>query len=130
MAKVLVVDDNADERLIYAAVLHYHGHDVQQAEDARTGIDLAKSGLPAVILMDVYLPVLNGLMATELLRATPETAEIPVVCVSGYDINPAHAIAAGCSSFLRKPISPNDLVKMVNQLVEDPKSKPEPRSPR
>lgn len=123
MAKILVVDDNADERLIYSAVLHYHGHEVQQAEDARTGIDLAKRGMPQVILMDVHLPVMNGLLATEVLRATPETSEIPVVCVTGYDINPAHAMAAGCSWFLRKPIIPGDLVRVVDLLVADPKAR-------
>lgn len=117
-----MVDDNADERLIYTAVLHYHGHEVQEAADARTGIELAKRGLPQVILMDVYLPVMNGLMATEVLRATPETSEIPVVIVTGYDVSPADAIAVGCSSFLRKPISPSDLVSTVNRLVADPKA--------
>jgi CheY-like chemotaxis protein len=127
MAKILVVDDNADERLIYSAVLHYHGHDVDEAADARTGIDLAKSGMPNIILMDVHLPVMNGLLATELLRATPETANIPVVCVTGYDLNPANAFASGCSHFLRKPISPGELVDTVNILLADPLARQGPR---
>jgi two-component system, cell cycle response regulator DivK len=120
MAKILVVDDNADERLIYSAVLHYHGHEVEEAADARSGIDLAKTRMPNIILMDVHLPVMNGLLATEVLRATPETADIPVVCVTGYDLNPANAFAAGCSQFLRKPISPGDLVNTVNTLLAHP----------
>ena len=117
MAKILVVDDNADERLIYSAVLHYHGHEVSEAEDGKSGIDLAKRTLPNVILMDVHLPILNGLMATEILKASPETADIPIVCLTGYDINPAHAISSGCSHFLRKPVSPSDLTRTVNSLL-------------
>src|SRR5687768_2281648 len=97
MAKILVVDDNADERLIYSAVLHYHGHEVDEAGDARQGIELARTRSPSVILMDVHLPVMNGLLAAEILRATPETSEIPILCLSGYDITLTQAKAAGCN---------------------------------
>lgn len=117
MARILVVDDNPDERLIYSAVLHYHGHTVDEAEDARTGIQMAQSKSPDIILMDVHLPVMNGLLAAEILKASPETSAIPILCLTGYDVNPAHAIASGCSEFLRKPVAPTDLTRVVDSLL-------------
>ena len=117
MARILVVDDNADERLIYSAVLHYAGHVVEEAADARTGIEIAKAKQPDAILMDVHLPVMNGLLAAEILRATPATSSIPILCLTGYDVNPTHAIASGCSDFLRKPVSPTELTRVVERLL-------------
>ena len=117
MARILVVDDNADERLIYSAVLHYHGHAVSEAGDAREGVEQARATIPDIILMDVHLPVMSGLLATEILRATPETAHIPILCLSGYDVTKAQTEAAGCNSFLRKPVSPSELSRMVDALL-------------
>ena len=117
MARILVVDDNPDERLIYSAVLHYHGHTVDEAADARVGIQLAQDRQPDVILMDVHLPVMNGLLAAEILKATPNTSSIPILCLTGYDVNPAHAIASGCNEFLRKPVAPTDLTRVVDSLL-------------
>lgn len=118
MAKVLVIDDNDDERQIYSAVLHYNGFDVEEASNALAGIDLAKAVRPAAIVMDVRMPGLNGLLATEILRATPETSRIPVVCVSGYDVPPDQAKAAGCNRMLRKPVPPTELVIAVQAVVD------------
>jgi len=118
MPVILVIDDNDDERQIYSAVLHYNGFDVEEATNALSGIDLAKALKPAAIVMDVRLPGLNGLLATEILRATPETSRIPVVCVSGYDVPPAQATEAGCERMLRKPVPPTDLVLAVRAVIE------------
>lgn len=118
MAKVLVIDDNDDERQIYSALLHYNGFDVEEAANALTGIDLAKALKPAAIVMDVRMPGLNGLLATEILRATPETSGIPVVCVSGYDVSAGQARDAGCSRMLRKPVPPTELVLAVRALLD------------
>lgn len=118
MARILVVDDNADERLIYSAVLHYAGHTVDQAADARNGIELAKTVHPDAILMDVHMPVMNGLLAAEILRATPATSAIPILCLTGYDVPKAHALASGCSRLLRKPVSPVELTQVVKELLE------------
>ena len=119
MAKILIVDDNADERLIYSAVLHYHGHEVSEAVDGKAGIDMARSTQPAVILMDVHLPVMNGLLAAEILKASPDTSDIPIVCLTGYDISRSHALESGCCQFLRKPVSPSELTQAVDSLLAE-----------
>lgn len=115
-----MVDDNADERLIYSALLHYHGHEVLEAHNAQVGLDTARRTIPAVILMDVHLPDMNGLRATEILRSIKETSGIPVICVTGYDVMPAAARAAGCADFLRKPVSPPDLIRSVAAVLSRP----------
>ncbi|MEX2283053.1 MAG: response regulator [Gemmatimonadota bacterium] len=117
MGRVLVVDDNADERLIYSAVLKHHGHEVEQAGDGAGAVELARSFKPDAILMDVHMPVMDGLLASQLLRAQADTAGIPILCVTGYDIHPSQAAAAGCNGFLRKPIPPRMLLDAVAALL-------------
>ena len=118
MGRVLVVDDNADERLIYSAVLKHHGHEVEQAGDGAGAVELARSLIPDLIVMDVHMPVMDGLLAAQAIRAHQATSGIPILCVSGYDVYPSQAAAAGCSRFLRKPISPKVLIEAVGALLD------------
>jgi two-component system, cell cycle response regulator DivK len=117
MARVLVVDDNADERLIYSAVLTHHGHEVEEAGDGVGAIELAQSLRPDVIVMDVHMPVMDGLLASRAIRGNTTTATIPIVCVTGYDIFPSEASAAGCTKFLRKPVPPRLLLDVVAEMI-------------
>lgn len=128
MAKVLVADDNADERLIFAALLRHHGHEVMTASDARSAIVAAREHKPSLILMDIHLPGMSGLQATEALRSIPETADIPVICVTAFDIHPRDARSAGCERFLRKPISPAELMSTVDLLLDGPHPNASPGS--
>jgi two-component system, cell cycle response regulator DivK len=120
MNTVLIVDDNADERLIFAAVLQHHGYCVVTAGDGPGAIDAAEQYVPAVILMDVNLPGINGLAATQVIRATPKTAQIPVICVTSFDVTAAEARGAGCQSILRKPVSPSQLINAVSATITNP----------
>jgi CheY-like chemotaxis protein len=126
MGRVLVVDDNADERLIYSAVLMHHGHEVEQVGNGAGAVELARSFKPDVILMDVHMPVMDGLLASQILRAQSDTAGIPILCVTGYDVHPSQAAAAGCNRFLRKPIPPRMLLDAVAALLDH---RPDPSSP-
>jgi CheY-like chemotaxis protein len=75
MNTVLIVDDNADERLIFAAVLQHHGYRVVTAGDGEGAINAAQQYAPAVILMDVHMPGINGLAATQVIRTHPDRAD-------------------------------------------------------
>ena len=116
MARVLVVDDNPDERHIYSVVLQFHGHQVEEAEDGVRGVELARASLPDVIVLDVHLPLINGLLAAELLRGGVDTGHIPIVCITGFDVERSRALAAGCSTLLRKPIPPRLLAETIQSL--------------
>src|SRR5688500_13250361 len=118
MGRVLVVDDNADERLIYSSVLMHHGHEVEQAGDGASDVELARSFKPDAILMDVHMPVMDGLLAWQSRRAQTDTAGIPILCITGYDIHPSQAAAAGCDRFRRKPIPPRALLDVVAALLD------------
>ncbi len=120
MSKVLIVDDNADERLIFAALLEHHGFTVITASDGRSALHAANEHSPELILMDVHLPGMNGLAATEMLKRTPGTSNIPVICVTAFDITIAEARSAGCLRLLRKPVSPGDLIHTVSATLRSP----------
>jgi two-component system, cell cycle response regulator DivK len=113
--KVLLIDDNVAERGMYSALLYYNGYDVIEASTAPEGIELAKSRRPNVIIMDVLLPGVDGLVATEILKSIPETADIPVVCVTGYSVSRENAEIAGATELLRKPILTSTLVDAVRR---------------
>jgi len=118
MATVLVVEDNPDELQICSAVLYYNGFDVIEASTGEAALELARKHRPAVILMDVRLPGLDGLLVSEILKAGDDTSEIPIVCVTAYDIEPRRAHTAGLQGVLRKPVPPEVLVKKVRTLAD------------
>jgi CheY-like chemotaxis protein len=120
MPTVLIVDDNPDERLIFSALLEHHGYSVLTSSDGVSAVAAARYHAPAVILMDVYLPDMSGLAATEMIRALPETSAIPVICVTAFDVTSAEARSAGCQRLLRKPVSPTQLISAVSSMLEAP----------
>ena len=118
MARILVVDDNDDERRLYARMLYYNGFDVLEADDGVTGVEVAAEERPDLILMDYRLPRLDGLSAAMLLHAAPETAGIPVVCVSGDAVTESTVRAAGCEELIRKPTPIHELVSRIRSYVD------------
>ncbi len=117
MSSVLLIDDNDAERRMYARLLYYNGFDVLEAEDPIVGLELARTQVPDVILMDYWMPRMNGLLACEVLSVTPETAHIPVLCVTALDIGKDRALAAGCRELLFKPLRTHELVQAVRRHV-------------
>lgn len=117
MPKVVVIDDNPDDLTIMSALLYYNGFDVQQAGNAAEGIELATSVEPDAVIMDVRMPVVNGLLATEILKANPKTADVPVIAVSCEELNEQRARDSGACCFLRKPLEPVGFVNSVYDAV-------------
>src|ERR1043166_1909774 len=81
---VLLVEDNEDNRLIYATALRYAGYEVIEAVTGTEGVNLARSRRPDLILMDISVPEMDGWEATTLLKADPNTREIPVIAVTAH----------------------------------------------
>lgn len=106
MKKILVVDDNFDNRTIIAQMLKLSGFQVAMASDGHQAIDATESEEPDLILMDLAMPGLDGWSATARLKARPELAHVPVIAVTGHvtrsDIE--RALQAGCADYLSKPI--------------------------
>jgi two-component system, OmpR family, response regulator MprA len=120
LPRILIIDDDGDLRQIYAGLLYYNGFDVDQAASALGGMEAIARAKPDAIVMDVYLPGVSGLEMSELLKSAPPTRDIPILCVSAYDVSPGAAEASGCVGFLRKPIKPEVLVRSLMRITETP----------
>jgi two-component system cell cycle response regulator DivK len=103
---ILLVDDSPRNLLLARDVLNHHGYRTLEAETAEEGLALAKAHRPALVLMDVQLPGMDGLQALERLRADALTAAIPVVAFTAFAMKDDRErfLAAGFDGYLEKPL--------------------------
>jgi two-component system cell cycle response regulator DivK len=127
MAKILYVEDNEDNVYMLASRLKRKGHEVIVATDGRQGVALALAEAPALILMDLSLPVVDDWEATRRLKALPETRDIPVIAISAHAMasDRDSAIRVGCDDFDTKPIQFDRLLRKIEQLL--PRSRDDER---
>jgi len=123
---VLVVDDYADSRQMYAELLAYAGYRVAEARDGAEAIAMAHRILPDLIVMDLSLPVIDGWEATRRLKADERTRLIPVLALTGHAPEglAGHSEAArdaGCDAFLAKPCSPETLLEVIQEMLLAPR---------
>jgi CheY-like chemotaxis protein len=116
---ILVVDDNPDARFVYHAALEYGGYDVIEALDGREGLTRAQQVQPDLIIMDVSMPILDGLSAAEMLRADPATANIPILGVTGEDfsLDDRRRALQVFTHLYRKPLPPKELMRVVGVQI-------------
>lgn len=116
---VLVVDDYDDAREMYADCLDTWGFRVEQAGTGEEAVAMALALRPAVIVMDVSLPGMDGWAATRAIKGDHRTRGIAVVALSGHARAGAAASArqAGCDAFLPKPCLPDDIVEIVKRFL-------------
>ena len=116
---ILVVEDNDNNRLLVRDVLHASGYRVVEAETAEDGLRMAAEQPPALILMDIQLPGMNGIEALRRLRADPATRAIPVIAVtaSAMTQDRRQILAAGFDGYQPKPISVKGLLQTVREML-------------
>jgi|SRR6516162_7455962 CheY-like chemotaxis protein len=116
---VLVVEDRPMNAKLLRDVLSASGYDVVEAADAETGLAIARERRPAIVLMDIQLPGMDGVTAVRELKADPRTAKIPVVAVtaSAMPLEREAILRAGFDGYQAKPISVKELVAEVRRLV-------------
>ncbi len=116
---ILVVDDYQDAREMYAEYLQFSGFRVAEAKNGNEAIEKAFELRPALILMDLSLPGMDGWEATRQLKSDERTRHIPVVALTGHALAGASegARKAGCDSFVTKPCLPDDLVVEVRRML-------------
>src|SRR5260221_4943357 len=117
--RILVVEDQEDNRRILRDLLTSAGYEIIQAENGEEALAAAARERPDLILMDIQLPVLDGYEATRRIKADPALRAIPVIVVTSYgfsgDENKARA--AGCAAYVTKPFSPRALLAKIREYV-------------
>ena len=119
MTKILYVEDNADNVYMLTRRLQRKGYEVLVAGDGAEGVAMAKAETPALVLMDLSLPVLDGWEATRQLKAAPETQAIPVIALTAHAMagDREKALAAGCDDFDTKPVDMARLLGKIEALL-------------
>jgi DNA-binding response OmpR family regulator len=119
---LIVVADDADDILaLVDAVLSRTGYAVLSASDGEAALDLIRQRRPALAVLDVSMPKLDGLEVLRRVRDDADLAEMPVILLSALaqEADVARGYAIGASKYLRKPFSPRELVAAVGELVVD-----------
>lgn len=120
-AKVLIIEDNPLNMELAADLLEVDGYEVLQATTAERGIQLARSLLPDLILMDTSLPGMDGLQATQILKSDASTQHIPVISLTANAMkgDEQTALAAGALAYVTKPIDTRTFVKHISRFLEN-----------
>jgi two-component system cell cycle response regulator DivK len=117
--RILVVEDQEDNRQILRDLLANAGYEMIEAEDGQQALTQAAKHKPDLILMDIQLPLLDGYEATRRIKADPALNAIPIIVVTSYalsgDEEKAHA--AGCDAYVAKPFSPRALLAKIREYL-------------
>lgn len=116
---IMVVEDFEDNRFMMRRLLEMSGYQVLEAVNGEEAVEIAKRERPSLILMDLSLPLLDGLAATRRIRQETELRDVPIVAVSAHDTADFHAdaLAAGCNDYVTKPIDFDQLEALLGKLL-------------
>jgi CheY-like chemotaxis protein len=119
---ILIVEDNEKNRRLERDILQFHGYRTAEADNAEDGIRLAQESPPALILMDIQLPRMNGIEALQVLRGDDRTRAVPVIAVtaSAMSQDRQKIMAAGFDGYQAKPIDVTGFVNAVRQMLDRP----------
>jgi twitching motility two-component system response regulator PilH len=116
--KILIVDDSPTDREVLNTLLLHHGFQVIAAVDGQEGIELARTELPDLILMDVVMPRVNGFQATRTLARDPQTRHIPIIICSSLhqEADRVWGMRQGAHAYLAKPVKARLLLDTIAAL--------------
>jgi two-component system cell cycle response regulator DivK len=117
--KVLLIEDHEQNRYLATFLLEKHGYAVKCASDGRAGIELARAIKPALILLDIQLPLMDGYAVARELRSFPELQDVPIIAVTSYAMvgDREKSLAAGCNGYIEKPINPDTFVAEIERFL-------------
>jgi two-component system, cell cycle response regulator DivK len=116
---IMVVEDYDDTRLLLKIGLEQLGYSVLEASNGQEAVDIAGREHPDLILMDLDLPILDGIAATQRIRQHADLESVPIVAVTAYPMSYTHvkAFAKGCNEYMPKPIDMTELANLVNRYL-------------
>ncbi len=117
--RILLIEDNEQNRYLAAFLLQQHGHVVESAVDGFRGVQMARELIPDAILLDIQLPGMDGYAVARALRLIPELRTTPIIAVTSYAMvgDREKSLAAGCSGYVEKPIDPETFVQEITRLA-------------
>jgi len=118
--KILVVEDNQDNREMVVKVLKFNGYQVVEAVDGEEAIEKAKTEDPDLILLDIFLPKMDGYEATRRLKGDTRLRNIPIIALTAHAMKGSmeEALAAGCDGYISKPIDVRELPKEIQHFLK------------
>ena len=125
--KILVIEDNEQNLYLVRFILERSNYEVFEAQDGKTGIEMAAALKPDLILLDIQLPVMDGYAVARNLRQNPDIVDTPIVAVTSYAMQGDRdkAMEAGCNGYIEKPIDPNTFVTQIERhlIIRDQQGK-------
>ena len=117
---VLLVEDTEDNRIMMRRLLELSGYRVSEAVNGLEAVNVAERETPNIILMDLSLPIVDGLAATRRIRRLPDLEKVPIIAVSAHDTADFHAeaLAAGCDAYITKPIDYTELEDLITAFTD------------
>lgn len=124
--RILLIEDNEQNRYLVSYLLEQHGYEVVCAVDGKGGIEVAPVVAPVLILLDIQLPVMDGYAVARALRADGRLRDTPIVAVTSYAMpgDREKALACGCSGYIEKPIDPQTFVTQVEVHLQSSEGEP------
>ena len=120
MAKILVIDDDASLLQMVTIILKRAGHEILVTTDAKEGYNLAQSEHPALIILDIMMPGVNGFQVCTALRKAEASKSVPILMLTALTESEHRGRAedAGADGFVTKPITSGELVKVTNEALQ------------
>jgi two-component system cell cycle response regulator DivK len=120
LAKILVVEDDQDNREMVVKALNFHGYQVIEAVDGEEVIEKARAENPDLILLDIYLPKMDGYEVARRLKGDRDLRHIPIIALTAHAMkgNREEALAAGCDGYIPKPIDVRELPKQIEYFLK------------
>ena len=117
---ILIIEDNEKNRKLARAVLQVKGYKTIESETAEDGLKLALDKSPALVLMDIQLPGMDGITALKQLRANPQTKSVPVIAITASTMtnNRQAMLAEGFDGYQSKPICVKDFLEEVRRVLD------------
>ncbi|HNT74988.1 MAG TPA: response regulator [Anaerolineae bacterium] len=116
----MYIEDNPGNRMLVRRILLVEDYVVIEAEDGRTGIELALREIPDLILMDMNLPEVDGYELTKQIRAIPEIKKIPIIAMTANVMlgDKEKTLEAGCDGYIPKPIDVDELPRQIRRFLD------------
>ena len=122
MPKILIIDDDSQNRDLASRILKRQGYDVIHVADGETGVLMAEADAPDLILMDLAMPDMDGFEAARRIKSGPRTGDIPIIALTAYaarEVTQERAKEAGWDDFDTKPIDSRRLLAKIEALLDE-----------